>query len=963
MKRLARPAAYTATSVAALWAFVRAERWSVDPLDWRDPRSWIDRIDPEDALVEMARWLGIALAAYVALTALMALLAEASLAMRMPRLAGGVRRVVSAVAFPALRRRLLEVTTAATITASSLHAPVAGAVGAPAPAALVADVQSGPPLVPTSVRGQFEGFGAVGSAAPTAPTATHVVAVGDTLWDIVDAHYGRVDNDLVAFVAAANPHIDDPGLIRPGWTVTLPDSPAPVVPVSGEASWAVVTVQPGDTLWGIVERHYGNATADLVWATVAANPGVDDPNVIRPGQLVTLPPQGEQDVEPPTGVPPPDPVDVPTAPPADVVDATTSVPTPTNPPAPIEAPPADVTQSAVPTSTVPPVIVAASVSGSAEAPRSVIAKVDEDTIPPLAAIVGWTGGAGLAAALLGLAARRRRHLPTAVRYARPPKRAVELAVAMRETDNYPLVDATANALRSLASRLRPRPGEATPMPRLLRLADQAVELVWDSPNTDVLAPWTSADGGWSWNLERPDLIEPSDACAPCPGLVTIGRRGGADVLLNVESCGALSITGESHEVEELIRSVAIEAAESVFADAPLVLMVGGPNLAADPDHARHVSSGEAIGWLRDRSDSAGSLLAHRRLTSLFALRARSKPEDSHEPVIVIVDPSTVAPDDVGRMVELANGDLGAVVLLRGEHPSVEWRIECSGREVRIQPLGLTLSPLGLSETVDELIDEFVPPADPTVDDFGEDGFDDETDARLGLADHLNVIATRERVEPTPVTATDVDRCLDEDFDDGGWDVELKVLGQVRCVGSNEPLTPTELHLAIYLAFNRKGENRDTIETMIWPNGAVERTITNAMASLRRKLGQGPDGEPLFPYGRNHQHTYHLSSRVTTDWDRFVALVQKAGRVGPEEALPLLDQALTMVDGPPFRAAFGYSWAYSDGTATLVTETIKAAGRRSAELHTQRGELTEAATALAVVMNVIGTADMDPDQLI
>ena len=62
------------------------------------------------------------------------------------------------------------------------------------------------------------------------------------------------------------------------------------------------------------------------------------------------------------------------------------------------------------------------------------------------------------------------------------------------------------------------------------------------------------------------------------------------------------------------------------------------------------------------------------------------------------------------------------------------------------------------------------------------------------------------------------------------------LGQVRCVGSKEPLTPTELHLAIYLAFNRNGANSDTIATMVWPNGAAQRTITNTMASLRRKLG-------------------------------------------------------------------------------------------------------------------------------
>src|SRR5690606_21450033 len=35
---------------------------------------------------------------------------------------------------------------------------------------------------------------------------------------------------------------------------------------------------------------YGEATAELVWATVEANPEIDDPALIHPGQLVTLPP-------------------------------------------------------------------------------------------------------------------------------------------------------------------------------------------------------------------------------------------------------------------------------------------------------------------------------------------------------------------------------------------------------------------------------------------------------------------------------------------------------------------------------------------------------------------------------------------------------------------------------------------------------------------------------------------------
>ena len=103
---------------------------------------------------------------------------------------------------------------------------------------------------------------------------------------------------MVEAVAAANPTIVDPDLILVGWKITLPeldvDEPVDDSPrtVDGEATWTVVTVREGDTLWDIVDEHYGDATAELVWATVEANPEIDDPAVILPGQLITLPPSG-----------------------------------------------------------------------------------------------------------------------------------------------------------------------------------------------------------------------------------------------------------------------------------------------------------------------------------------------------------------------------------------------------------------------------------------------------------------------------------------------------------------------------------------------------------------------------------------------------------------------------------------------------------------------------------------------
>lgn len=53
---------------------------------------------------------------------------------------------------------------------------------------------------------------------------------------------------------------------------------------------------------------------------------------------------------------------------------------------------------------------------------------------------------------------------------------------------------------------------------------------------------------------------------------------------------------------------------------------------------------------------------------------------------------------------------------------------------------------------------------------------------------------------------------------------------------------------------------------------------------------------------------------------------------------------------------------SDGTATLMAETIKVCARRSDELHLARGEMIDAATAASAALEAIGAPHLDLDQL-
>ena len=134
-------------------------------------------------------------------------------------------------------------------------------------------------------------------AATDADAAGHAIVEGDTLWDLIKAHYGHVDADQVARVAAYL-GIDDPNNIPIGTRIVFPseadlaaddastaaEAPSPVA----APSTVVYIAVKGDSLWTIIERHNGHVDATAV-KQVAAASGIDDPNLIFPGQRVVLP--------------------------------------------------------------------------------------------------------------------------------------------------------------------------------------------------------------------------------------------------------------------------------------------------------------------------------------------------------------------------------------------------------------------------------------------------------------------------------------------------------------------------------------------------------------------------------------------------------------------------------------------------------------------------------------------------
>ena len=327
-------------------------------------------------------------------------------------------------------------------------------------------------------------------APPAPPTeVTALVEDGDTMWGRITAHYGWCDAMLIELVATAS-GIEDPNLIYTGQTLVFPalDSPtaAPPTPVSaGEATWSLHSIVAGDTLWDILESHYGFVSADLVWAIAAYN-GLADPSDIPIGTIITLPPLDAAGVPIPETVPAPvaEPEVVPTPAPA----VPPSVPMIETGPSQetveeVEAPSASTANTAeVAPAPLPVPVGSSSTTDPPAATAPVVTDDEEGSTAPW--LVGISSALVLASGLLAAYRRLRRRQATAGANAwrlMPSGESARLHRALVSASDVSLVRWAGQEISGVLFDL----GRPVAGPVAVELSDlTGIELLWDAPMLD-----------------------------------------------------------------------------------------------------------------------------------------------------------------------------------------------------------------------------------------------------------------------------------------------------------------------------------------------------------------------------------------------------------------------------------------------------------------------------------------------
>ena len=796
-------------------------------------------------------------------------------------------------------------------------------------------------------------------ASKTQPSDQVVtVRAGDSAWSIAETRLG--DGMRWRHLWETNRGVTqpdgrawtDPQIIRVGWQLRIPTARAAT---TAEPTGVVHTVVRGDTLSGIADADLGDPARYT--AIFQANRDVeqpdgrrlDDPDLILPGWDLRLP--GAATPAPPAPRPPPassegvDPGPTPS----------TEVPTPGTTATSVSA-----TSRPAPTSTTtsPPVTQAIDSSG----------RIDGEAGPPegdwISSAPTLTGIAGAVALATGLALHirfLRRRLATRGATVRSAisvgKGRTEDAVVAAA--DVPLVRWAGQHLAQLVQHLDRR--AVTGAPVAVELSDTTgLELLWDTAQPDAFQGWTVADGGWAWRLAYdPDAPVPVDELpAAIPALVTVGHRDGRQLMIDLEACGALTVSGNDDRVQAFLRSAALElATDQDLADA-YVHVVGFDPGVGHLDRLGTSDVDEALRHLEGARRSVTEALDVARLDGTFAARAGSA--TPIEATVVIAHPGSG--DDARRLLQAAPAHRGIAVIVAGDKGMAAAHIELvDDGSARIEPLGIAFTsvamPADSAAALDGLLDALdAPPPAP-----GDGHRHPDDDPRLngdvvgksstnghrphngngdGTAPHGGSHARPTTGEP-----------IGAELFPAGADHEgitpalfVRVLGTPG-IPDRPDLGRRELILTVLLACRRRPVAASTAQDALWGGKPVEaKTVWNVVGATRRALGDLPDGTPVMPSADRTRGTLSVAPGVVTDLTVLHGLVEQAGQTPSSEAIGLLRQGLGLVAGPPFDAA-GFDWAHRDQDVAEACTLIEHATQQLVELALDAGLVDVARDAI------------------
>lgn len=767
-------------------------------------------------------------------------------------------------------------------------------------------------------------------AEPEAPSGQRVVVQEATdAWTLAERHLGSGLRWQELWTHNRD-HIQPNGrrwadaesTIEAGWEIYLPGTAtataAPPTPAeSAGPPAAEVQVHGGDDFWRLAEQHlatsWGRAPnpAEVApyWRQMIdanrdrlAPPG--DPNLIFPGQTFVFPALGP---DPTTASAP---AALPAAPAQrpgpDTPSSTASVPSEAGAPSgstPSTAPSEAAAPTSAPTSSVPaPTAPAEPATSPADAPVTTTTAGDHQPRPEGSgsststspAEHAWPvglagGGIALAGAVVLLERRRRaqqRHRPRGQRLPAPPP-----GMERAENELRAGVDVTGARLVDVALRAAAAGAGTTGLPtqRWVETDTDSVLLVLATPSTPPRGFIAEGPDRWRTDASSDVLTgRAAPVASPAPTLVPVGvTPTGAEVLIDLESSGVVTVSGPAEITVGFLRGLAAAVATVPWNTQPEVVLAGmSGELCALPWVNASASLGDALAAAESRMSRATAALRVLDCRTAGHARASGEVPDSWDPLVVISAQHPHELDD-RRLSGLAARPHHAVAV--------------------VTPPG-TVPPQGRAFNLDHTGRLRIDGVEPVV----QARLLDDSDARV-VVEMLEQATRLDTAVPAPALTDDAVRGAPQrdqpaadaptvrrlDVMMAQVEVLVRVLGEIDVArltpAGEEPLTAERqkgLEALVYMSLRESAVDRDDLEATLFPTGAnALKTFHNTMSAARRTVG-----EDLLPHSNSGR--YELSERVVTDYGLFCDLVAEAEDTeDAETAAALLREAL----GPGHRA--------------------------------------------------------------
>ncbi|MFE5940156.1 LysM peptidoglycan-binding domain-containing protein [Streptomyces sp. NPDC056470] len=570
------------------------------------------------------------------------------------------------------------------------------------------------------------------AAAPAAAAAseqdtwpTHTVTRPSELpWDLAEQYLGS--GPRWKDIAALNPSIPqlaagdqflpkdavirlpaDANIAKPAAPAPTPAQTAPAAPAqqplqaSPEEAKPTqdkaehVTVRPGESLWTIADDHGDPEDWPTIFEANKGNPmpgggTFDNPDLIVPGQELTLPTATAPAPAPDTGPAP----DTSTSPKPDTTKHTpTPAPSAPAPSKPATLAPVPSTPSTAPTKAAP--------APTQDGQKADTAQQTQDTDHALAPAAVWMGAGALAAALIGTLATRRilqqRRRRPGRRIPMPTGSAAATEQGLRAAQHPTGFDLLDQALRTLALNLAAADRDL-PVVSAVVLHENKVELHLDQ-DTAPMKPFSGSTGRtdlWTCPASSSDLAEHEElqgADAPYPALVSLGWDGsGRLVLVDLEHVGVLHLDGDADHARHVLQALAVELASTPLPGhleiTTLADTAPGLDDAAPERVARTNNIADAVTELTSHTADQRRALAALGAPTLRAARLQEDAGDAWTPHILLA-------------AELPEGDQTEALLdLLTAQPRVAGAVVTASETADLTPEeGWTLNCAGPDETI------------------------------------------------------------------------------------------------------------------------------------------------------------------------------------------------------------------------------------------------------------------------